>query len=333
MDSPKKIRMFFKDKNILITGGAGMLGSNLAYKLVSMGSRVTILDALLPLYGGDRFNIAGIRKPNRFVKGNILDRKLIERLVKGKDIIFSLAAQADYLKSNEMPLEDLDINTKAQLILLNACLMHNKRAKILFPSSRLVYGKIKEIPVSEGHVAKPLSHYALHKFLSEEYFKLYNRLHDMDTVVFRISNPFGPRQQMKHCHYSIVGWFTRLAMENKTIKIFGDGRQIRDYIFIDDLVEAFLYAASSSKVGGKVLNVGSGVGTRFIDMAKAIVGVVGSGRIRHVRWPKGYEKNETGDYIADISQIKRLGWRPKISFEDGVRMTCDYYKEYAKHYF
>lgn len=329
----KTVEAFFKNKKILITGGAGMFGSNLADRLVRLGSRVTLLDALLPLYGGSPFNVSGIRKSIKFVKGNILDETLMEKLVRDKDLIFSFAAQADYLNSNKMPIADLDINAKGQLILLRSCLAHNKDAKIFFPSSRLVYGKVEQIPVTEDHPTYPLSHYALHKLLSEEYFKLYHRLHGMRTVVFRISNPFGPRQQMKHSHYSIVGWFIRMAMEDKTINVFGDGRQIRDYMFIDDLVEAFLAAAVRPGADGEVFNIGSGRGTRFIDMVKTIVEIVGKGKIKHIAWPKGYEKNETGDYIADITKIGRLGWRPKVSFEEGIKRTYEYYKEYGKRYF
>jgi len=328
-----KNKTFFKNKKVLITGGLGMFGSSLAQRLVSLGSKVTLLDAVLPLYGGAMFNIKDIRRSVKFVKGNILDEKLMRKIIKDKDIIFSFAAQADYLKSNEMPIEDLDINAKGQLILLKSCLEHNKHARIFFPSSRLVYGKVKQIPVNEGHPTHPLSHYALHKLLSEEYFKLYHRLHGMDTVVFRVSNPFGPRQQMKHSHYSIVGWFIRMAMENRTIKVFGDGRQIRDYMFIDDLVEAFLCAACNLKTSGEIYNIGSGRGIRFVDMAKVIVKVIGKGRVKHIPWPAGYEKNETGDYKADITKIKKLGWEPEVLFEDGIRRTYEYYRKYARYYF
>jgi len=331
-DSENK-KKFFKNKKILITGGTGMLGSNLAHKLVSLGSKVTLLDAFLPLYGGKMFNIRDIEDSIELVGGNILDEKLVCKLVKNKDIIFSFAAQADYLKSNEMPIEDLSINTKGQLILLRTCLKHNKKARLLFSSSRLVYGKIRQNPVAENHPTDPLNHYALHKLLSEEYYKLYKRLYNLDTVVFRISNPFGPRQQMKHFHYSIVGWFIKLAMENKTITIFGDGKQIRDYIFIDDLVSAFLRAAYNPKTSGKIYNVGSGSGTRFIDMANTVVDVTGKGKIKHISWPKGYEKNETGDYVGDITKIRKIGWNPKISFEEGVKRTYEYYKKFTKYYF
>ena len=329
----KKIDTLFRNKKVLITGGMGMFGSNLAQRLVRLGSKVTLLDALLPQYGGNEFNIKNIKRSARFVKGNILNEKLIDKLVKGKDFIFSFAAQADYLKSNEIPVADLDINAKGQLLLLKACLEYNKGARIIFPSSRLVYGKVGRIPVSEEHPTYPLSHYALHKLLSEEYFKLYHRLYGMGTVVFRISNPFGPRQQMKHSHYSIVGWFVRMAMEDKTINVFGDGRQIRDYMYIDDLIEAFLHAAVNRSADGEIFNIGSGRGMHFVDMAKIIVGVVGKGRVKHVAWPKGYEKNETGDYIADISKIKKLGWQPKISFEEGIKRTYEYYRKCGKRYF
>jgi len=333
MEDFGKISPFFKNKKVLITGGAGMLGSNLANKLVSVGSKVTLLDAFLPLYGGRLFNIKEIKNLVVLKKGDILDEKLIQKLVKGKDLIFSFAAQADYLKSNEMPFRDLDINARGQLMLLRACLRHNKKAKIFFSSSRLIYGRIISNPVNENHPTNPLNHYALHKFLADEYFKFYNRLYDLDTVVFRISNPFGPRQQVKHSHYSIVGWFIKLAMENKTIDIFGNGSQLRDYIFIEDLVSAFLYAACDAKTSGEVFNIGSGKGTKFIDMAKTIVNVIGKGRVKHIPWPKGYEKNETGDYVADITKIKKIGWKPKLSFEEAVRKTYEYYKKYARYYF
>lgn len=320
-------------EKVLITGGAGFIGSNIARALVRRGDKVTVLDAMLPLYGGNLFNLQEIRDEVEFVKGDIRDKELVEKLVKGKDVIFNLAAQVSYIDSKEKPFLDLDINGAGHLTVLEAVRQQAPGAKVLFSSSRLVYGKILTVPVQENHPTDPLSIYGIHKLLGEKYYRYFTDTYGLHTVSVRIPNPYGPRQQMKHSKYSIVGWFVRQAMENKTITVFGDGSQERDYLYVDDIVDAFLRLAEKGATG-QVYNIGTHERVRFVDMVDAVLAEVGSGCKKHVPWPEDYEKNETGDYVADTGKIKKLtGWEPQINLGEGIKKMVRYYKENRQHYF
>ncbi len=329
MDALKKV---YKGKNVLITGGLGLIGSNLAIKLVKLGANVTIADLVLPQYGANFFNIKNIIKKIKIEIADIRDQKAMEKLVKDKDFIFNFAAQVSHNDSLKDPFLDLDINCKGHLTVLEACRKYNKKARIFFSGSRLQFGKIQYLPVDEKHPQEPLSVYGVHKMAGEKYYLLYNREFGLDTIVFRIANPYGPRSQMKHSKYSIVNWFIRQAMENKPITIFGEGNQLRDYIYIDDLVNAFLIAGVKKESKGNAYNVGSGVGTTFRKMCETVIKVVKKGRIEFVEWPKDYKNIETGDYVTDITKIKNLGWKPKTSLEEGIKKTFEYYKKYKKYY-
>ena len=264
----------FAGKNVLITGGLGFIGSNLARALVQAGATVTILDALLPPYGGNRFNVADIEDQLTLVDGNIMDEDLMQQQVAGKDYIFHLAGQVGYLDAKEKPFVDLDFNGRGNLILLEAIKEHASQARVLFSSSRLVYGKIQQLPVGEDHPTEPLSLYGIHKLLAEKYFAYYAHNFDVHGVTVRVPNPYGPRQQVKHARYSIVGWFLRQAMEDKTIQVYGDGSQLRDYIYIDDIVSALLLAILEGEEGA-VYNIGSHEKLSFGDMVDAIIAEVG----------------------------------------------------------
>jgi UDP-glucose 4-epimerase len=322
----------FKGKAILITGGLGFIGSNLAHHLVTMGANITILDALLPLYGGNRINIAGIEDKVELVDGDIRDANLINTQVVGKDYIFHLAGQISYLDSKNQPFVDLDFNGRGNLTLLEAVRHHASQAKIIFSSSRLVYGKVLTLPVREDHPTDPLSLYGIHKLLGEKYYRYYAHNFGLQTVSIRIPNPYGPRQQMKHNKYSIVGWFVRQALDNETITIYGDGTQERDYIYISDIIEAMVQLAAKGETGD-VYNVGSHERLRFVDMVDTIIQQAGSGTKKHVPWPENYEKNETGDYIADTSKIEATcNWKPRVDFKDGVSEMIEYYKANKQYY-
>lgn len=322
----------FSGKRVLITGGLGFIGSNLAQALVPMGAHVTILDALLPAYGGNMFNLDGIADQVELVNGNILDQALVQKLVHGTDYIFHLAGQVGYVDAKNQPFVDLDYNGKGNLIVLEAIRTHAPEARILFSSSRLVYGKILTLPVTEEHPTNPLSLYGIHKLLGEKYYTYYAHTYGVQGVSVRIPNPYGPRQQMKHGKYSIVGWFVRQALEGKTIQIFGDGRQERDYIFISDIVDALLGIIVKG-VAGEAYNIGSHERLHFIDMVDMIISEAGGGTKELVPWPADYEKNETGDYVADTTKVTALtGWQPRVNFKDGIHEMVEYYRENKKQY-
>lgn len=321
--------------NVLITGGAGFLGSNLAHALTRRGDNVTVLDAMLPLYGGNEFNLEGIRDKIKFIKGDIRDKDLVDKLIQNRDVVFNFAAQVSYIDSKDQPFLDLDINGKGHLNVLESMREHNPKAKILFSSSRLAYGKILTTPVTEDHPTNPLSIYGIHKLLGEKYYQYYANTFGLNAVSVRIPNPYGPRQQMKHNKYSIVGWFVRQALEGKEIQIFGDGSQERDYMYVDDIVEAFIELSALRQAQGKgeIYNIGTHERVRFVDMVDAVLESVGTGSKRHVHWPENYEKNETGNYIADTTKIEKLtGWQAKVSLKDGIRQMVEYYKKYREHF-
>ena len=323
-----KIPEKYNGKKVVITGGLGMIGSTLAHKLVDFGANVTIIDNYLEPYGANDANIAGIENKVKINIANICDKSSMKKLLQNKEIVFSLAGQVGHNISMKNPELDMELNCLGQLNTLQACSEGSKDAKILFAGSRFQFGHIYKNPVNEDHPTAPLSIYAIHKLTGENYYQAFNKHYGMDTVVFRIANPYGPRSQMKHHHYSMVNWFLRQAMEEKDITVFGDGKQLRDYIYVDDLANAFLKAGVSEKSKGQIYNVGSGTGTKFIDMVHKIVKIVGKGKVISIPWPEEYEKVETGDYVTDIKKIQEhLNWFPEISFEEGLERTFKYYKE------
>ena len=326
-------KVFFKEKKVLITGGAGFIGSSLAHALVDLGAKVTVLDAMLPLYGGNLFNLEGILDKIKFVEGDIRDKELVNDLVKGQDFIFDFAAQVSYIDSKDLPFLDLDINCLGHLTILEATKKLAPEARIIFSSSRLAYGKLKTIPVPEYHPTDPLSIYGIHKLTGEKYYRYYHDTFGLDTVIARIPNPYGIRQQMKHNKYSIVGWFLRQALKGEKITIFGDGKQERDYLYIDDIVDAFLHLAIKG-VPGEVYNLGTDERVTFVEMVDRVLKETESGSKEHIPWPDNYEKNETGNYVADTTKIERdTGWKAKINLEEGIKKMVKYYKKHKEYYF
>jgi len=328
-----KLKEKYRNKKVLITGGLGFLGSNIAHKLVEYGADVTILDALLTLYGGNKFNVSGIEDKVKVIIGDIRDFRLIEKMVEDKDIIFNLAAQVSYIDSINIPAEDLDINCKGHLVVLDACRHRNPQAVVVFSSSRMALGKLIHNPVTEEHPTEPLSIYGIHKLTGEKYYQTYHKTYGLKTVVLRITNPYGIRQQMKHDKYSLVGWFLRQAMEGQTIRIFGDGKQLRDYIYVDDLVTAFLKAAISDKSIGQIYNMGFGKSCRFSEMVETVLKVAKKGEIKYVPWPKDYEKIETGSFEMSLEKAKKdMEWTPAVELEEGLKRMHEYYKKFRQHY-
>jgi len=313
----------YKNKQVLITGGLGFLGSSLAHALVAHGATVILLDNLAPLYGGNEFNIATIRDQVTVTVGDIRDSELLHKIILDCDFVFS----------STIPFEDLDINARGQLMILEACRLYNPHAKIIFPSSRLVFGKIQHTPVTEEHPTHPLSLYGVHKLTAEKYYQLYYHLYGLRTVVLRLTNPYGPRQQIKHSKYSIPGWFMRLAMEGKEISIFGEGEQKRDYMYVDDVVQAFLLVGALDITDGKIYNCGYGSSVAFKDMVSEIIAIVGSGTARFVPWPPHYEKEETGNFEVDTSLLRQdTKWAPTVPLKDGLQRMYQYYIKHKNHY-
>lgn len=310
-----------------------MIGSTLAHIAVGFGAEVRIVDAMLPLYGGNRFNFTGIDSKIEFVQGDIRDGVLMEQMVEGMDFVFDLAAQVSYTHSNLDPLLDLDINCRGHLVVLEACRKKNPKAKLVFSSSRFVYGNTEYNPVAENHSTNCRSIYGIHKLTAEKYFHFYKEAFGLKTACVRIANPYGPRQQMKHNGYGIVNWFVRLALDGQPLTIYGDGRQLRDYVFVEDAARALLAVGLVPETCGEVFNLGSGVGTAFRDMARTIAEYVPNTEIREVPWPADRYFVETGDYVSDLTKIRSVtGWEPQIEFREGIRRTAEFYAANRQQY-
>jgi len=330
---PEAPHRFYHGKKVLITGGLGFIGSNLAQALVPAGASVTVFDALLPAYGGNPFNLAGLEERVRVVHADIRDERALAAEMPGTSVVFNLAAQVSYLDSLTDPFLDVDINCVGQLRVLEAVRRYAPEAKVCFSSSRFVYGKILTTPVDESHPTHALSIYGIHKLAAEEYHRIYGDRYGLRTSVLRLPNPYGPRQQMKHAKYSIVGWFIRQAIDNRTLTVFGTGDQERDYLYVDDIVDAFLRVGASVRADSEVYNVGTAERVRFVDMVDEVIRAVGSGKKEYVPWPRDYEKNETGSYRADTRKISAaLGWRSHTRLAEGIRRTVEYYRTHGRRY-
>jgi len=314
-------------ENVLITGGAGFIGSNLAHALVNLKADVTVLDALLPNYGGSLLNLKGIQDKIEFVKGDFRDLKLMKKLVKDKSLIFNCAAQVSHTISIKDPFLDIDLNCKGNMAVLEAVRQENDNAKIIYAGTRGEIGKLKYSPIDEKHPTNPVDMNGINKLAAEKYHLLYNDLYDIKTSSLRINNTYGIRHQMKSGDYGIVNWFIRRAMLNEPIKIFGKGEQTRDYNYVGDVIDAMLLAAQNKKADGEVFMLGSGKETKFIDMVKLIINTVGSGSYEQVPWPKERKAIEIGNFVVSYKKINELlGWYPKTSIEEGIKKTVEWYK-------
>lgn len=332
---------FFRKKTILITGGLGFLGSNLAHRLIQCGSEVTLLDSLLAGHGGNLFNIKGLGKKLQWRRGDIRNKSLVESLVKNQEILFNIAAQTSHTNSMDNPFLDVDINTKGQIIVLEACRKINPSIRIIYCSTRAIYGSnslttsgatSKKI-VHEETLPNPLDIYSANKLAGENYHKIYSSVHGLNATILRVANGYGPRAQMRLPSFGILNWFIRLAVDDREIKIFGDGKQVRDYVYVDDIVNAFLMTAASNKLRGEVLNVGSGKGVPLIDIVAQIVRIGGKGRIVHVPWPEKNKKIDVGDFVADVKKIKRtIGWNPQVDLKTGLKKTINFYRQNRRYY-
>lgn len=323
----------FRSKKVLVTGGLGFVGSSLSIRLAEAGAEVLIVDNMLPRQGGNLFNIEPVKDKVKVNISDIRNPTSMNHLVKGMDYIFHIAGQVNHVDSVKDPLNDLSINVEGTLVLMEALRMNNPEARVIFTGTRGEYGSSLTLPVAENHAINPIGIYAITNFAAERIVLTYHNLHHIKSVCLRITNTFGPRHQMAHDEYGVFNWFIRKAMDNEVIPIFGDGRILRDYLYIDDLTESMLAIAGSEKVYGEVYNIGSGVPLSFVDLAKKIIAIAGTGKVDYTEFTSERKALEPGDYYADISKIKAaIGWKPEISLDDGIKRTIEYYKKYRSHY-
>lgn len=319
-------------KKVLIIGGLGFIGSNIAQRMAEEGAEITILDACLDPYGWNFFNVNGFN--HKFIKGDIRDQELLSELVKDKDIIIDCAAQVSHTLSMSNPLLDADINCKGPLTLLEACRKNNPHAKIIYASSRGVIGGIKEGLADEESPTNPVDINGIDKLSAEKYYLLYNRLYDIKCCILRINNGYGPKSQVKTGDYAIINWFIKKAILNQEITLFGGGEQVRDYSYVDDIAEAFVLAAKREESNGEIFLIGSGQRIKLKDICELIVKCVGKGKIFYVPWDNDRKNIEIGSYVVNNKKIKeKLGWQPKIDLIEGIQKTVDFYNTYKEHYF
>lgn len=329
---PDNVKVFFKGKNVLVTGGLGFIGSNLARALVRFGADVHIVDSMIPEYGGNLFNVEDIKDRIKINFSDMRDRHSLEYLVKNKDMIFNLAGTLSHIDSMRDPFTDLEINCNSQLSLLEACRKNNPNIKILFAGTRGQYGKPSYLPVDEDHPMHPIDVNGINNMAAEWYHILYNNMHNIKACSLRLTNTYGPRHQMKHPRQGVINWFIRKILDGETVKIYGDGTQIRDLNYVDDVVEAFLLAMASDKANGQIYNLG-GDALALTDIVKLMITVYGDGSYEFVSYEKDLSKIEIGDYKANTGKIQnQLGWRPHTSLKEGLRCTFEYYKVHKKHY-
>ncbi len=316
---------FYSGKRVLVTGGLGFIGLNTCARLLDLGAEVTALDNFIPTQITPAFD--AVRSRLRLAVADIRDAEKVERVVRDQEVIFNLAGKSGAADSNKTPLNDLDINCRGHLTVLEACRTFNPGVAIVFPSSRLVYGKPLYLPVDEKHPLAPESIYAAHKLAVENYHLIYGRLHGLKTTVLRISNPYGPFQTGEGRAYGIANSFIRAAVSGRPIILFGDGSQRRDYLYIDDLVEAMLCAASAPQAHGRIYNIGDGQGTSLLELAELAVATAGQGEIVRVPWPEEYRAIETGDYLSDIALARNeLHWSPCTGIHEGIARTVGFYR-------
>ena len=323
----------FSGSNVLVTGGLGFIGSSLARRLVGLGAKVTLVDSLIPEYGGNLFNIHDIRDRVIVDLADVRDAPAMASLIKGRNFLFNLAGQTSHLDSMTDPLTDLNINAAAQLHILEACRLHNRDVKIVFASTRQVYGRPQYLPVDEKHPVHPIDVNGINKLAGEWYHLLYNGVYKLRACALRLTNSYGPGMRVKDARQTFLGVWIRQLIEGKPIQIFGSGKQRRDFNFVDDVVEALLLAAAHAESEGEVFNLGHSEHVSLEELARLLVKLNNSGDYEIVPFPPDREIIDIGDYYSDFRKIDNLlAWSPQISLKDGLTRTLEYYRKYQAHY-
>ncbi|MBI3252259.1 MAG: NAD-dependent epimerase/dehydratase family protein [Candidatus Omnitrophica bacterium] len=323
----------FEGKKILITGGLGFIGSTLAARLVNLNAEVVLVDSLIPEYGGNFFNIIGIKDRVKVNIADVRDVYSMNHLIQGQDYLFNLAGQTSHLDSMRDPYTDMEINCRAQLSILEACRKHNPGVKVIFASTRQIYGVPDYLPVDEKHLQHPTDVNGINKMAGEWYHIIYNNVYGIRACALRLTNTIGPRMRVRDTRQTFLGWWIRSLFEGRDIEVFGDGMQLRDFNYVEDAVDAFLEAASSEAANGKIFNLG---GTEIItlkELAALMVEIYGSGTFRIVPFPSDRKVIDIGHYYGDFGLIHQtLGWSPSTSLRVGLANILEYYSAHGAHY-
>jgi UDP-glucose 4-epimerase len=323
---------YFSGSNVLITGGLGFIGSNLAIALANQGASVTLVDSLIPEYGGNLFNIEPVRDRVTINISDVRDEHSMCYLVQGKDYLFNLAGQTSHMDSMQDPYTDLEINCRAQLSILEACRKYNPDIKVVFASTRQIYGKPDYLPVDENHLLRPVDVNGINKMAGEWYHILYNNVYGIRACALRLTNTYGPRMRIKDARQTFLGIWLRLLVQGQPFEVWG-GEQLRDFSYVDDTVNAMLLAATNDAANGQVFNVGGDRTIPLQDLAQLMVDLHGSGSFTVRDFPADRKRIDIGDYYASDEQLRTcLGWQPQVSLEAGLARSLHYYQEHLAHY-
>jgi UDP-glucose 4-epimerase len=322
----------FQGKQVLITGGLGFIGSNLAHRLIELEADVTLVDSLIPEYGGNRFNIHAIEPSVRINVSDVRDPFSICQLVQKKDYLFNLAGQTSHMDSMEDPQTDLEINCRSQLSILEACRKHNPGIKVVFASTRQIYGKPEYLPVDERHLLRPTDVNGINKMAGEWYHILYNNVYGIRSCALRLTNTYGPRMRVKDTRQTFLGIWIRHLIEGRPLEVWG-GSQLRDFTYVDDAVDAFLLAATHPRAAGNIYNIGGCEVVSLRELAALMVEVFGAGAFHVREFPEDRKRIDIGDYYADDARIRsELSWNPRTPLRDGLGRTLSYYQGCLAHY-
>jgi len=326
-------RDFYRGRRVMVTGGLGFIGSNLARRLTELGADILLVDSLIDDYGGHLFNIDGVESKVRVNIADIRQRTTMNYLVRDREVIFNLAGQVSHIDSMLDPYNDLEINCKSQLTVLEACRRHNPAAKVVFAGTRQVYGKPDRLPVDETHLVRPTDINGINKVAGEYYHLVYNNVFGVRACSLRLTNIYGPRQLVRHNRQGFIGWFIRLAVEDKEIQIFGDGQQLRDFVYVEDAADAFLRAGATDAVNGQVFNVGGAQPISHLELVSLLIETAGTGAYRLVEWPPDKKVIDIGSFYADSTRFRQTtGWEPATTLRDGLARTIAYYREHLPRY-
>ncbi|WP_461210740.1 NAD-dependent epimerase/dehydratase family protein [Desulfocurvus sp. DL9XJH121] len=324
---------FYKGKKVLVTGGCGFIGSNLAIRLVQAGADVTVVDSMIDEYGGNMHNIAPVAGDIRLNISDVRDQASMRYLVRGQEVVFNLAGQVSHIDSMRDPFTDLEINAKAQLGVLETCRHCNREARVVLTSTRQIYGRPQYMPVDEKHPLDPVDVNGINCIAGEWYHLLYHKVYGIPATVLRLTNTYGPRQLLKHNRQGFLGWFVRLVMRDEQIQLFGDGSQRRDMNYVDDVVDAILLAGARGEAVGQVYNLAGDEPISLKDLVERMVRIAGQGSYRLVPWPEEKKKIDIGDFYGDGAKIKdALGWTPATTTDDGLAKTFAYYADCLDQY-
>jgi UDP-glucose 4-epimerase len=320
-------------KKVLITGGLGFIGSNLARRLAECGNEVTVVDSLIPEYGGNLRNLEGIHDKISTNLTDIRDNFSINELIKKQDFLFNLAGQTSHLDSMENPFTDLDINARAQLSILEACRKNNPDIRIVFASTRQIYGRPQYLPVDEKHPRHPVDVNGINKIAGEQYHILYQEVYGIASSVLRLTNTYGPRMRIKDARQTFLGIWIKNLLQGKPIQVFGDGKQRRDYNYVEDVLDALLIAAAEKNAIGKVYNLGGPDPLSLEDTAKIMCQKTEGGDYQMIPFPEDRKAIDVGDFVCDYSAFSNsFGWQPKITFEEGITKSLDFFKKELEYY-